>query len=206
MRLVVASRNAKKCAELQALLAPLGVEVVGVTEYPHAPEVEETGTTFQENAALKATQVAAAIGEWTLADDSGLQVDFLRGDPGVYSARYAGPEATDADNNAKLLAALADVPPEKRGAQFVCHLAVSDPSGNVVLTAEGRCRGEIVSEATGGGGFGYDPLFLVREYHQTFGELAPVVKSVLSHRARAMAQLARRIPALPVASPRIPHG
>ncbi len=196
MRLVVASRNAKKCGELEALLGPLGVEVCGVGEFPNAPEVDETGTTFAENAALKATEVATAIGQWTIADDSGLQVDHLKGEPGVYSARYAGEQATDADNNAKLLNELDGVPPAQRGAQFVCHLAISDPNGEICLTASGRCRGRIVSELSGSGGFGYDPLFLVREYHRTFGQLSAATKSVLSHRARAIAELTRSFPSL----------
>jgi XTP/dITP diphosphohydrolase len=197
MRLVVASRNAKKCGELEALLGPLGVDVCGVAEFPDAPgDVDETGTTFAENAALKATEVATAIGLWTIADDSGLQVDHLKGEPGVYSARYAGEQATDADNNAKLLNELDGVPPAQRGAQFVCHLAISDPNGEICLTASGRCRGRIVSELSGSGGFGYDPLFLVREYHRTFGQLSAATKSVLSHRARAIAELTRSFPSL----------
>mgnify|MGYP002637742295 CR=1 FL=1 len=194
--LVVSSRNAKKCGELEILLKPLGIEVRGVAAFPDAPEVEETGTTFGENAELKATQVAKVIQEWTIGDDSGLQVDHLQGAPGIFSARYAGEGATDTENNAKLLEALKGVDEAKRGAQFVCHLAISDPTGRIRLTASGRCRGQILSDASGTSGFGYDPLFRIREYHRTFGQLSPVVKSVLSHRARAIAQLLRGLPRL----------
>jgi XTP/dITP diphosphohydrolase len=196
MKLVVASRNAKKCGELEKLLCPLGVNVESVTAYPDAPDVDETGSTFAENAALKATQVAEFLGLWVIADDSGLEVDHLSGTPGVYSARYAGENASDEENNAKLLRELEGVSPERRGAQFVCHLAVSDPSGKVRLTADGKCRGRILTSAAGSGGFGYDPLFLLLEHHRTFGQLSPIVKSVLSHRARAMARLLVRWPAL----------
>jgi XTP/dITP diphosphohydrolase len=196
MKLVVASRNAKKSIELEKLLSPLGVHVESVTSYPDAPDVEETGTTFAENAALKATEVAQFLDMWVIADDSGLEVDHLDGTPGVYSARYAGDNASDPENNAKLLRELEGVPTERRGAQFVCHLAVSDPNGQVRLTADGKCRGKILTSEEGNGGFGYDPLFLLPEYHQTFGQLSPIVKSVLSHRARAMARLLLQFPTL----------
>lgn len=194
--LVVASRNAKKCRELEALLKPLGIEVRSVSSFEGVAEVEETGETFAENAALKATQVAAAVNQWTIGDDSGLMVDHLSGAPGVRSARYAGDGATDEQNCAKLLDELTGVPTGKRGAQFVCHLAVSDPGGTVRLTASGKCRGRIIADAAGAGGFGYDPLFLLPEYHRTFGQLSPIVKGVLSHRARAMSQLVRRLSAV----------
>ena len=188
-RLVLASRNAKKARELAVLLAPKSIELTPLAEFPDAPEVEETGATFADNAALKATQVALAIGEWTLADDSGLIVDALHGAPGVHSARYAGESCTDDDNNAKLLHELRDVPLERRGARFICHLVVSDPQGTVRLTVERCCRGRIVEDYRGNEGFGYDPLFLIPEYHRTFGQLSLAVKSCLSHRARAFAQL-----------------
>ncbi len=191
--LVVASRNAKKVREIADLLAPLRISVSTVAEFPAAPEVEETGTTFAENAALKAATVARAIGQWTLADDSGLAVDALDGAPGVYSARYAGPEATDADNNAKLLEQLRDVPDSNRGAQFVCHLAIADPSGQIVVRSQGRCRGRLLWQAQGDSGFGYDPLFWIPEYGKTFAQLSLATKSVLSHRARAFYHLLRLI-------------
>ena len=142
--MVLASRNRKKARELAELLPPLPVQLQSVADFPAAPEVEETGTTFAENAALKAATVARAVGQWTLADDSGLAVDALDGAPGVYSARYAGPGAGDVQNNAKLLGELREVPDELRGAQFICCLAVADPQGAVRLQVEGRCRGRLL--------------------------------------------------------------
>lgn len=185
--LVVASRNRKKVRELAALLAGLELELVSAADFPSAPEVEETGQTFAENAVLKAVTVAAATGQWTLADDSGLAVDALDGAPGVYSARYAGPQADDAQNNEKLLVELRDVPDHRRGAQFVCCLALADPAGRIRAQVEGHCRGRLLHAPRGENGFGYDPLFRIAEYHRTFAELSLVVKSVLSHRARAFA-------------------
>ncbi len=191
--LILASRNRKKIAELQALLAPLRVQVRSVEEFPDLPEVEEDGTTFAGNAAKKASEMARRAGVWTLGEDSGLEVEALQGAPGVYSARYSGPQATDAANNAKLIAALQGVPESRRGARYVCHVAVADPRGEVRLHLERTCRGRIIDEPRGSNGFGYDPHFLVPEYHRTFGELSPLVKRQLSHRARALEGL---LPAL----------
>jgi XTP/dITP diphosphohydrolase len=187
--LVLATRNAKKCREMIALLEPHGIEVRNLESYPNAPEVEETGTTFGENAALKASQVASALSAWTLADDSGIQVDALDGRPGVYSARYAGPAADDEANNDQLLQELKNVPDEKRGARYVCHLALADPTGEIQASFEEYCRGRILHQRHGVGGFGYDPLFLVPEYHRTFGLIDPALKNVISHRARAFAKM-----------------
>lgn len=192
-RIVLASRNAKKAIEIARLLAPVGVEVLSLDQFPDAPAVEETGTTFADNAALKAGLTALATGEWALADDSGLMVDALNGEPGVYSARYAGEDATDADNNAKLLKSLTGVPGEKRTARFVCHLAIADPSGAIRASVEGDCRGQILTDDRGSQGFGYDPLFLIREYNKTFGQLSLLVKSQISHRARAFHQLISKL-------------
>ncbi len=196
MKLVLASANRKKVIELRTLLEPLGVELIGLDQFPHLPPVEETGDTFAANAAIKAIAAATGTGLWALADDSGLQVDALNGRPGVYSARYAGPGCTDADNNEKLLGELANVPDEQRGAGFVCHLAIADPTGAIRLSVDGRCRGRIISQRRGTHGFGYDPLFLVPEYHRTFAELSLTVKSQLSHRARAFAALTPKLRAL----------
>ena len=126
---------------------------------------------------------------WAIGEDSGLRVDALKGAPGVYSARYSGPNATDDANNAKLIEDLQGVPTEKRGAEYVCHVAVSDPDGNIRLRIEATCRGRIGTEPRGTNGFGYDPYFIIPEYHATFGELSPLVKQVLSHRARAFRRL-----------------
>jgi XTP/dITP diphosphohydrolase len=123
-----------------------------------------------------------------LGEDSGLCVEALGGAPGIYSARFSGPGATDASNNERLLTRLVGVPRERRGAYYVCHMTLSDPDGNVRIDCEGRCHGRIREQASGAGGFGYDPLFELAEYHRTFGELSGAVKAVLSHRARATRQ------------------
>ncbi len=181
--LVLGTGNRKKGQELVRLLAPARVELRTLVEYPQALDVVEDGQTFAANAALKATQQARHLGQWVLADDSGLMVDALNGAPGVFSARYSGPDATDVTNNQKLLEALHDVPLEKRGAQFVCHICVADPSGAIRGESTASCRGRILFASGGGGGFGYDPLFEIVEYHRSFGQLSPLVKSHLSHRA-----------------------
>ncbi|HEV3203033.1 MAG TPA: non-canonical purine NTP pyrophosphatase, partial [Gemmataceae bacterium] len=144
---------------------------------------------FEVNARKKVTELAQMLGHWVLAEDSGLVVPALQGAPGVYSARYAGKQGDDAANNEKLLAALACVADDKRGAYYVCVAALADPQGNVQAVVEGRCQGVITRDYRGAGGFGYDPLFLIPEYHRTFGELSLRVKHALSHRARALTQL-----------------
>lgn len=195
-QIVLASRNRKKIAEMAALLAPYGIDVCSVADFPDAPEIEETGSTFAENAALKAAGIARHVQQWTIGEDSGLEVDALDGAPGVYSARYSGPDATDDRNNAKLIAALQGVPPERRGARYVCNIAVADPEGTIRLNVEATCRGRIVDQRRGEHGFGYDPHFLIPEYHRTFGELPPVVKQHISHRARAFERLLPRLRAV----------
>lgn len=157
-------------------------------EFSEAVDVEETGTTFAENAALKATVQARRLAQWVLGEDSGLSVDALGGAPGVYSARWSGAGATDESNNARLLRELADTPAERRTAHYTSHLALSDPQGVIRARAENYCRGRILFAPAGTGGFGYDPLFEIVEYHRTFGELAPAVKACVSHRARALRQ------------------
>lgn len=186
--IVLSSRNKKKTQEVAEILAPVGFRVIAVTEFPGVAEVDEDGLTFAENAAKKATQVAREIGQWVIGEDSGLMVDALGGAPGIYSARFSGEDATDAKNNARLMQELADVPDEKRGAGYICSIALSNPAGDVLVAVEGTCRGRILREASGSGGFGYDPYFLIPEYHQTFGQLSSVVKHRLSHRARAFAR------------------
>jgi XTP/dITP diphosphohydrolase len=188
LTVVLASRNRKKTGEMADLLAPLGIRLLCVADFPDIPELVEDGSTFAENAAKKATQTALALGHWAIGEDSGLMVDALQGRPGIYSARYSDPGATDERNNQKLQQELAGVPDERRGAGYVCSVALSDPTGAIRLTAEDRCRGRIISEPRGTNGFGYDPYFLIREYHQTFGELSGAVKQRLSHRARAFAK------------------
>ena len=186
MELVLGTYNQKKAQELSALLVPHGIKLQSLGEFSNAIEVEETGSTFAENAALKATQQAERLHRWVIAEDSGLSVDALSGAPGIYSARYAGLDADDAKNNALLLERLAGTPPAQRGAFYTCHIALSNPAGEIILSCEDYCRGRIRNEPAGSGGFGYDPLFEVREYHKTFGELGGTIKSVLSHRSRAL--------------------
>lgn len=188
--LVLGTRNRKKLGELALLLAPLDLQLQTLADFPESIEVEETGDSFAANAALKATVQAKQIGQWVLGEDSGLAVDALGGAPGIYSARFSGTDATDEKNNALLLEKLRDVPLARRTAHYVCSAALSDPAGNVRATSEGICRGRILFERVGSGGFGYDPLFEVVECHRTFGELAPAVKAVLSHRSRAMRAIA----------------
>lgn len=188
-RLVLSSRNRKKIGEVLELLAPHGIEVIGVDQFPQVGEVEEDADSFFGNAAKKATEVARQLGEWVLAEDSGLCVDYLKGAPGIHSARYAGEQGNDEANNQKLLAALQDVPPERRTAHYRCCAVLSDPHGEVRAQSEGRCQGLILKEYRGEHGFGYDPLFLIPEYHSTFGELAPAVKRHISHRAKAFERL-----------------
>ena len=187
--LVIASRNSKKVGEIAGLLAPFEITVRSVGEFEGVAEVVEDGATFGENAALKATQTAVALGQWTLGEDSGLCVDALDGGPGIRSARFSGEGASDLENNELLIESLADVPEAKRGAEYVCHVAVSDPEGVVRLSVEATCRGRIVDDVRGENGFGYDPHFLLPEYHRTFGCMSPVVKRYLSHRARAFSRL-----------------
>jgi XTP/dITP diphosphohydrolase len=189
MHLVLGTRNRKKGIELAELFAPLGIDLVTLADLSEAVEVEETGETFAENAAAKAAEQALHLRRWVLGEDSGLVVDALGGAPGVYSARFSGPGATDESNNQLLLAKLGQTPLEKRTAHYVCHATLADPEGNVRADAEGYCQGRIRLEPVGRGGFGYDPLFEVVEYHRTFGELGPAVKAALSHRARAIRQL-----------------
>lgn len=190
-QLVLASHNAGKLKELQAMLGAQ-VQVRSVAEFS-SHEPDETGLSFVENAILKARHAAKVSGLPALADDSGLAVDFLGGAPGIYSARYADGQG-DAANNAKLLDALKDVPDAKRGAQFVCALAlVRHADDPLPILCEGLWHGRILHEARGQHGFGYDPLFWVPERDCSSAELSPAEKNQLSHRARAMAQLKQRL-------------
>lgn len=187
--LILGTRNRKKVQEIQPLLADLPIELVDVSQLRDVPEIAEVGRTFLANASAKAQGVAKAARQWTLAEDSGLVVPALNGEPGVDSALYAGTHGDDAANNAKLINNITAVPEDQRDAYYVCVAVLSDPDGNLVAVAEGRCHGRIVTEPRGSEGFGYDPLFLIPEYHKTFGELHPIVKAALSHRAKAITHL-----------------
>ena len=188
-KIVLGTHNAKKLVELSKLLAPAEVDFCTLAEFPEAIEVVEDGRTFLDNARKKAVEQARRLRRWVLGEDSGLVVDALDGQPGVYSARFSGPEATDESNNRLLLERLAGVPPRRRGAGYACQMVLADPAGEPRAESHGACRGRILLEPRGTGGFGYDPLFEIIEYHRSFGELGPVAKGVLSHRARAAARL-----------------
>ena len=191
IKLLVATNNKGKLEEYRSLLAGIPFEMVSPAEARICLEVKESGKTFEDNATLKARAFAAVSGLLTLADDSGLEVDALGGEPGVMSARYAGEGASDAQRVQYLLSKLKDVPPEKRTARFRCVIAIAAPEGNVRLCA-GECRGTIISEPRGGHGFGYDPVFYFPELGKTMAELPMEVKNRISHRGRAAAE-ARKI-------------
>ncbi|WP_018175886.1 MULTISPECIES: RdgB/HAM1 family non-canonical purine NTP pyrophosphatase [unclassified Thioalkalivibrio] len=188
-RVVLATGNPGKLREIRALLEPLGLAIEPQSEHG-VPEAEETGLTFVENAILKARNAARHTGLPAIADDSGLEVEALRGQPGIYSSRYAGTDADDAANNARLMEALQGVPPEQRGARFravVVYLEhAEDPAPLIV---EGVWPGRIAEQASGAEGFGYDPLFFVPEEGCTSAELDPATKNRLSHRGQALQQL-----------------
>lgn len=190
---VLASRNKKKIGEIRELLAPFGIPLKSVSDFPGVEDVIEDGDSFQANAEKKASQTAVAVNHWTIGEDSGLRVDALDGAPGIYSARYSGEEATDDKNNAKLMKELAGVPESKRTGEYVCHVAVADPTGAIRLNIEATCRGRMTTEPRGLNGFGYDPYFEIIEYRKTFGELGSIVKQNISHRARAFDRLLRQL-------------
>ncbi len=184
--LLIATNNPGKAKEYRELLAGLAVEIIFPAQEGLDLDVEETGTTFEENAHLKALAFARATGLLTLADDSGLEVNALGGAPGVHSARYAGPGASDVDRYEKLLAALADVPPEERSARFRCVVALARPTG-ILHSVDGTCEGVIGYAPRGKHGFGYDPVFVVEGYGgRTLAEIDPDEKNRISHRARAV--------------------
>ena len=187
-KIVMASGNVGKLREISRILDDLNIVVVPQSELG-VSDAEETGTTFVENALIKARHAAAATGLPAIADDSGLMVDALDGRPGVYSARYAGEDATAAMNNEKLLAELADVPDEDRGAAFHCTACFVMPDDSEPLVASGEWRGSILCAERGDGGFGYDPLFLDPESGKTGAELSPTEKNARSHRGQALRQL-----------------
>ena len=191
--LVMATRNAGKVRELRDLLEGLGVELLSLADFPYLPEIPEEGATFAENAGFKAKEVARLTHRPALADDSGLEVASLGGQPGVFSARYAQDRTqpatpSDADNWRKLLDEMSGVPWEERGARFVCEIALALSDGRV-FTAHGECRGIIALEPKGEHGFGYDPVFWVPEYGRTMAELGPEIKNRISHRAIALEAL-----------------
>ena len=192
--LIIATRNSGKTKEFKKLFADFGYEIKDLTDYPELPEIEETGATFEENARLKAETISKLTGKMVLADDSGLKVDALGGLPGVWSARFAGNDATDLENNAKLLHELAMVFELKdRSAQFHTTLVVASPTKES-LVVEADWAGYINFEPKGENGFGYDPLFLVGETGKTSAELTMEEKNAQSHRAQAVQKLVEVFP------------
>lgn len=181
----MASGNKGKIAELNKLLAHLNITIKSLGDYPTMPETVEDGETFQQNAIKKAREAAQFTGILALADDSGLEVDYLKGLPGVHSARFAGEPKDDAANNRKLLELMQGVPWEKRTARFRCVMALCTPQGEI-FTSDGSCEGYILEELKGKGGFGYDPLFYIPDYDQTFAELDIEIKNKISHRGKAL--------------------
>lgn len=199
--IVAATRNKHKIKEIGAITGKFGMDIISRDDAGVPPvEIPETGKTFEENSYIKAYEIMKLCGQITVADDSGLVVDCLDGAPGVYSARFAGfdglwPEegeegidTDDGDNNAKLIRLIRDIPYEKRTARFVSVITMVYPDGRTIV-ARGTVEGHLVLEARGGGGFGYDPLFVPEGYDETFGELEPEVKNTISHRARALEEL-----------------
>jgi XTP/dITP diphosphohydrolase len=192
-QLVVATENQGKLREIEESLQEIGVQIISLKDLPPLSPIEEDATTYLENSLKKARTAAMHSGRVTIADDSGLEVDYLEGDPGVHSARFAGDQASDADNNGKLLQLLAGIPAAERGALFRCVIALVAP-GEAEMWVEGQCRGVILEEARGKNGFGYDPLFFIPELGRTLAELPFAVKNRISHRGRALAALKEVLP------------
>lgn len=193
-QVVIATKNKGKAKDFEALFSPLEYEVVTMFDVAPNMEIEETGTTFEENAVLKAETLAKALNTIVIADDSGLAVDALNGEPGVYSARYAG-DHDDEANIVKVLEKLAGVQEEKRTARFCCALAIAGPEMET-FTVFGTCEGVILEEKRGTNGFGYDPIFYVPHLQRAMAELSPEEKGAISHRGNAIRKLAEALPTL----------
>ena len=185
---IIATKNKGKAKEFEKLFLPKGLAVKTLLDYPEIEDVEETGSTFEENAILKAETIANNLGVRVIADDSGLEIDALEGRPGVYSARYAGSEKNDENNIDKVLDELQDVPENERTARFCCALAMAEP-GKETVTVFGTCEGRILDERRGTNGFGYDPIFFVETKGKSMAELASDEKNKISHRANAIRKL-----------------
>jgi XTP/dITP diphosphohydrolase len=192
-QLVVATKNQGKLRELEESLQEIGVQIISLKDLPPISPVVEDAPTYLENALKKARAIAVHAGRVTIADDSGLEVDYLKGGPGVRSARFAGDQASDVDNNGKLLHLLKGIPVAEREALFRCVIAIVAPGGTEAWV-EGQCRGVILEEVRGDNGFGYDPLFFIPELGKTLAELPLAVKNRISHRGRALAALKRVLP------------
>lgn len=199
--LVLASANMHKVREFRAMLKILPkLDVLSLCDFPSYEPPPETGASFEENANLKAVHAAKALGKWVLADDSGLVVPSLGGAPGIYSARYAGNDATDFDNRKKLLEEMSHLLEEDRNAYYLCSLSLASPEG-VRKSTQGTCEGTLLLKEKGGGGFGYDPLFIKHGYNKTFAELEESVKNRVSHRRKALDKMIPTLEALLNLSP-----
>jgi XTP/dITP diphosphohydrolase len=194
LEVIVATRNKGKIREIREALKGLGLRVYALSDFPDVPEIEEDGKSFTENALKKARFYSKVFGKLTLADDSGLEVDSLRGMPGIYSARYSGERASSRENNQKLLKEMEGIPLSKRGAQFKCMMAMVSPSGKETMT-EGVCKGRIGMREKGRRGFGYDPLFILSRYGKTMAELSLKEKNRISHRGKALRKIKKMIKA-----------
>lgn len=190
-KILIATGNAGKVRELAGLLKDLPIEICGLKDFPEIEEVAETGASFEENAKLKASGYALQTGLWTLADDSGLEVEALANKPGVFSARYAGEAASYAEKIEKLLAELEKTGNCERKARFVCTIAFAAPGGEIVHLETGVCKGRIADKPLGNNGFGYDPIFVPENFHKSFGELPENIKQEISHRGRATRKIIR---------------
>jgi XTP/dITP diphosphohydrolase len=199
-KLLVATHNRGKLAEIKELAQNMGITLVDLTDFPQIKPIDESGKTFIENASLKAAGYAKATNLLTLADDSGLMVDALDGAPGVHSARYAGEGASDAERTKKLLIALADAPEAERTAKFVSAIAIANQSGSIIHISVGECLGRIAFTPAGEHGFGYDPVFIPDGFSLTFGQLDSAIKNRISHRARALSQATTFLRALTASS------
>lgn len=188
MKIVLATKNNHKIREIEALFDDMAIQFLSLKDFPNVPDIVEDADTFEGNALKKARAAAEWTKEVAMADDSGLQVDALNGEPGVYSSRYAGENAADKENNKKLLNEIKGIPFEKRGARYKCIIAVVFPSGEEKM-AEGECKGFIAFEPKGKNGFGYDPIFYLPEYNKTMAELSPEEKNKISHRAKAICNI-----------------
>jgi len=187
-KIIFATKNEGKVREISEMLQGAGVELISLNGIDHAPAIVEDGKTYRDNALKKARIISEFTGKAVLADDSGLEVSVLAGEPGIYSARYAGPEATDEENNRKLLSRLKDIPEEKRTAAFFCALVLYHPDGHFDLF-EAKWKGRIIDEARGSNGFGYDPIFLAADFGKTAAELPAEIKNKISHRGQAFEKL-----------------
>ncbi|MGD7044156.1 XTP/dITP diphosphatase [Jeotgalibacillus proteolyticus] len=192
-KVLIATANKGKANEFKNLFAPLGFEVTTLLDYPEMDDIEETGETFEENAILKAEAASSQFNVLAIADDSGLLIDALNGEPGVYSARYAGKEKNDEENIKKVLQNLQGVPFHERTARFHCTLAISIP-GKETFTVTGECEGRITNEKIGEGGFGYDPIFWIEDQSRTLAQMSGEEKSAISHRGNALKKLKRMLP------------